>query len=235
MKIYISHSVGCAGWDLPAIYEGTTFQNACRTMRFKVADKGLVKMLDWDYKEWKKDPEKVEKRHLELCQEENFEVVMSMDLWKDNVQEALDFADMLQDYTDRVLVPAHYYPPELINYQVAYPNANWFAKNVFPPVDYHDNITHLLGGSPQSQLRLAALFPNIQSVDGNQIFNVAIRHGKYWTWKRGKGDCWIKPRREMSNDEIFKRSVQNVDHTWRQGIKPQLTMLDFYTPGGAEY
>lgn len=217
LKIYISHSVGCAGWDMEGIYQHTLFQTGCRTSRFKTDDIGKVKMLDWDYLEWKKNKQKIEDLHLQLVQEHEFEVVMSMDLWEDNIHQCLSYTDKLQKYADRVLIPIHHYIPELQDYQLAYPNANWFNKNIFPP---RPLITHILGGSPQSQLKHLTTtqqdlwghslrFPCIQSIDGNQLFNVAIRTGKEWFPTK---PYWRKPTREKTNEEIFRASVQRFNN-----------------------
>jgi len=227
MKIYLSHSVGCAGWDMEGIFKNTLFQTGCRTSRFKEADKGKVKMLDWDFLEWEKDPEKIENLHLKLVQENKFDVVMSMDLFDYNVEECLDYTKELKKYCKRVLIPVHYYTEELQWEELAYPNANWFTKNKYPPAKYRKDITHILGGSPHSQLRLitttqqdlfgnALQFPNIKSIDGNQIFNVAIKVGRYWSPTKPH---WRKPNyydHDWTNEEIFKLSVQNLDQEVRK-------------------
>jgi len=220
MNIYISHSVGCAGWDMEGIFKGTSFQTGCRTSRFKDADKGKVKMLDWDYLEWEKRPDLIENWHLQLVRENDFDVVMSMDLWHNNIHKALQYADKLAKITNRVLIPVHHYSPELRDYELAYPNANWFTKNKYPPHDYRELFKHILGGSPQSQIKLLNTtqrdiwghpmkFKKIESIDGNQIFNMSIRTGKIWHPTK---PYWRKPKDEMTNEEIFKRSVHNLNN-----------------------
>lgn len=217
MRIYISHSTGCAGWDMPSIYAGTTFANACRTTRYKPADRGIVKMLDWDYQAYQKNPEMVKTRHLEIARDDpGIEVVMSMDLWAHNTDEALAYTDELAKHADRVLVPAHYFPARLRDHTIALPNANWFAANTPCPARFRDNVTHLLGGSPHAQLRLAPLYPKLESVDGNQIFNVAVRAGKYWSktpphWRKSPG---------LTNEQLFHVSVRNVDAAWAGPVVP---------------
>lgn len=208
MNIFISHTVGCTGWKMDEIYKNTNFKIACRTTRFSKKDIGKVKMLDWEYLEWKKRPEKVKQRHWQLTQENHFEVVMSMDVWRYNLTEAIEFYETLK--ADNVYIPVHYYHKELLAYDLAYPNANWFSKNLFPPVEYRKNIKHILGGSPQSQVKLIRrnYFPNLKSIDGNQIFNLAIRAGKYWSHIK---PYWHKPKNKETNEEIFKRSVFNLN------------------------
>lgn len=223
MKIYISHSVGCATWDMEGIFKNTLFQTGCRTSRFKEKDKGKVKMLDWDFLEWQKNPEKIEEKHLELVKNNKFDVVMSMDLFDYNVDECFEYTQKLKKYCSRVLIPVHYYSDEIQYEDLAYPNANWFTKNRVPNIEYRRFFTHILGGSPQSQIKLITTkqtdlygnslkFPNIESIDGNQIFNVAVRAGKYWSPTK---PFWRKPKTKMSNEEIFKKSVRNLDEEIR--------------------
>ena len=221
MKIYISHTAVCFGWDIDSIFKDTCFQKAARTnaVKNKGPAESKVKMLDWDFRGWKKNPEKIKKNHLQNVKDYNFDVVMSIDLWEDNIDECLAYTDELKKYSKRVLIPAHYFVPELKNYELAYPNANWFSKNVNAPPGYREKITHILGGSPQSQIKLIKTkqlnlfgqplkFPNIESIDGNQIFNVAIRAGKYWSPIR---PYWRKPKIKITNEEIFKISVKNLN------------------------
>jgi hypothetical protein len=231
MIIYVSHSTGCAGWDMEAIYEGTNFKLACRTSRFKPDKDKNIQMLDWDYLEWKKKPKEIEDKHIQIVRDYDIETVMSMDLWDYNISDALKYADKLQKYTNRVLIPVHYYCKELLEYDLAYPNANWFAKNIFPPFEYRDNIKHILGGSPQSQIKYLTTtqtdlegnplrFKNVESIDGNQLFNVAIKHGKEWFPYK---PYWKKPKTHRTNEEIFKNSVKRFDFYLQY-----LLTFDFY-------
>jgi len=56
MKIYISHTAVCSGWDMDAILKDTCFQKAARTnaVKNKGPAESNVKMLDWDFRGWKK-------------------------------------------------------------------------------------------------------------------------------------------------------------------------------------
>jgi len=71
----------------------------------------------------------------------------------------------------------------------------------FGPVD-------VLIGSPHSQLELAAYFPNLKTVDGNQAFWCAVRFGKYWD------GGWKKPSPPLSNADCFSESVRNIMASW---------------------
>jgi hypothetical protein len=209
------------------IYEGTNFKLGCRTSRFRGVKDKNIQMLDWDYLEWKKTPEKIENRHIEIIKEYDIEVVMSMDLWDYNIQEALDYANKLQKHANRVLIPVHYYCRELLNYELAYPNANWFNKNVFPSHEYRDNIKHILGGSPQSQIEhlttiqqdiegYSKRFKKVESIDGNQLFNCAVHNGKEWFPNK---PYWRNHGNEIPNEEKFKNSVKRFDKKIKEVIK----------------
>jgi len=174
-----------------------------------------------------KNPEKIEKDHLQNVKDYEFDVVMSMDLFDYNVDECLEYTQKLKKYCKRVLIPVHHITPELKKYELAYPNANWFTYNIYIPFNYRGLFTHILGGSPQSQLQTinttqkdlwgySLKFPNIESIDGNQIFNMAIRTGKYWNPIK---PYWRKPNHydhDWTNEEIFKMSVRNLDQEVRK-------------------
>jgi len=219
MNIYISHTVGCSGWNMPEIYKGTNFKIASRTRDFLKYLSKDIQMLDWDFRGWEKNPEKIEQLHLQIVKDYDIETVMSMDLWEDNIEKALIYANLLQKYANRVLIPIHYFPKEVLDFNFAYPNANWFDKNIFPPFEYRNRVKHILGGSPQSQIKLLTTtqldlnknplrFKNVESIDGNQIFNVAIRAGKEWYPTK---PYWRKPKNGLTNEEIFKNSVKRLD------------------------
>lgn len=194
-------------------------------MRFKEWERTnsiKVKMLDWDFREWLKRPEMAAQRHINLAKEYEFDVVMSRDVWKKDFDKALNYADTLSKYCDRVVVPVHWFSDRLLDYELAYPNANWFAKNSRIPNKYRDNFTHILGGSPHEQYKLITTnqedlyghklrLRNIISVDGNQIFNVSIRANKYWQLQKPH---WVKLPLDTPNVESFKISVNNVNKLW---------------------
>lgn len=221
IKVYISHTCKCTGWDIDSLYKKyPRYAKGARTNGYP--REGDVQMLDWDFRNFQKHPDKVKTKHLQLAKEKSFDVIMSMDLWSSNWEESLKYTDELKKYCNRVLIPVHYFVEELKDYELALPNANWFASNVFPPSkEYRDNVTHILGGSPQSQIRLMTskqkdlygdglVLKNVQSIDGNQIFNVAVRHGKYWFPRK---PFWIKSEPQRPNVELFEMSLLNLHKT----------------------
>lgn len=221
MKIFLSHTSGCTGWKMEDIFENTIFEFAHRTGQrpFKNVN---CRMLDFDYRKYKNAPGKIKKKHLEYARSNNYEVIMSMDLWRDNLEECIRFTEELEKYCDRVLIPVHFFHENLNGYEFALPNANWFEKNPAIPIAARSKITHLLGGSPHSHLRKilntendfwgnSLSLTNIKSVDGNQIFRVAIK-GKFWAPVK---PFWFKPFISLSNEQIFTISVNNVNEIFK--------------------
>ena len=200
-RIYITHTCYCSGWDLDGIFEGTLFRKAIRTnQRWEEG----VKMLDWDFRK----PKWAE--HIRKVKEYDFECVMAPDVHSEkDVDFVVECADKLSKYCDRVVIPIHYYDERLRGYELAYPNALKFNKTARANLEFisefAEQVTHILGGSPHSQLKLAKYFPNLKSLDGNLIFWCAVHYGKYWDGK------WVKPNPPLTNEECFKLSVYNLD------------------------
>lgn len=204
-RIYISHTIGCSGWNLDKIYEGTIFRKAITTKQ--TWEEG-VKMLDWDFKH----PNS--KKHIRLAREHEFEVVMAPDIWnKSMLDYVLSIVGKLFNYCKRVVIPIHYYCEELEDFELAFPNTTKFnpesGKNLPFMGFWQNQVTHILGGTPERQLSYLNYFPNVKSLDGNLIFRGAISYGKYWCPEKPK---WRKPIVEIPNQELFKISVMNLDY-----------------------
>lgn len=206
-NIYISHTAYCSGWNVDDIYKNTIFRKSARTMRFPKNEPG-IKMLDWDYRQFIKNPSKVLKKHYQIAASNDLDIVMSMDAWEHNTRRAKIVAEKLKYYCDRVVIPCHVFQEWMLDYELALPNANWFDKNPIVPNKYRKCITHILGGSPHKQLELIHENPNVITIDGNQIYNVAIQYGKYWY---PEPPYWRKPTFPLTNEEIFKISVNNMN------------------------
>ena len=204
---FIAHTSQCSGWNLDDILQDTIFKKSGRTWRFPKEES--VSMLDWDFRRiaisgfdqtWEK--------HLSLAQENSFEVIMSPDLfsktdWDDRIRQY----EKLEKCSDRVVMPVHVCP-ESLDIEVAWPMGVW-TRDYVAVWEVQDSVTHLLGGSPHAQLQMAGYFPNLKTIDGNQIFWCAVRFGKYWDSR------WISPEIQLSNEECFKRSVNNITEAWR--------------------
>jgi len=199
-RVYITHTCYCSGWNIDDVFKNTIFRKAIHTnQRWEEG----VKMLDWDFKKpnWLK--------HIRKTRDYDFECVMAPDVTsKDNVEFAMRCADKLLKYCDRVVIPIHYYDERLVEYELAFPNALKFNKQAKQRLgfvgEFAEQVTHILGGSPHAQLKLAKYFPNLKSLDGNLIFWCAVRYGKYWDGK------WIKSN-GLTNEECFKISVNNLN------------------------
>ena len=202
---YIAHTSYCTGWDLDDILKGTIFKKSARTWRVPPEP---VQMLDWDFRRleqrgfvptWNK--------HLQLAMSNDFDVIMSPDLWHGEWSQAYLAYCKLKKYCSRVVMPIHVPPSECSQVEIAWPMGVWTEDHV-AVWDVSEQVTHLLGGSPHSQLELEAYFPNLKTVDGNQAFWCAVRFGKYWDGR------WIKPDSPLSNEECFAESIRNITASW---------------------
>ena len=204
--IYTTHTCRNSGWDIDEIFEGTIFKLSAPTWRIP-KDKPF-QMLDWDFRQIeKRGLDQTWLRHSNIALKHDLEVVMTPDLWFNNWGWAYDRYCELKSICNRVVMPVHI-PPQDYDIEVAWPMGVW-TKDSVAVWDVSDKVTHLLGGSPHAQLEMSNYFPNLQSVDGNQIFFIAIRFGKYW--KKGR---WINSDPPVSREECFRRSVTNISDAW---------------------
>ena len=89
-----------------------------------------------------------------------------------------------------------------------------------PIWEFRDWPVHLLGGSPQAQLRLAGYLPRLVSADGNMAHQQAHRC-RFWAPRhRDYDDRWVPlskagdNRREGANLECFRRSLAAIREAW---------------------
>ena len=79
---------------------------------------------------------------------------------------------------------------------------------------------HLLGGSPQAQMRLAC-YLNVVSADGNMAGQQA-RRGRFWRRRKGSRGHWVQlsevgdMRTREADLEAFRRSLEEIREAWRQ-------------------
>ena len=208
---YISHTSACAGWDIDRMLENTMYRKACSVSRFPKKDHN-IKMLDWDFKGViKKGFDWVWKKYLEIIQSYKFDVVMSPDSYVNSDPNLIiQCYHVLKEHCNRVVIPVHGYFSEYEGLELAYPNADGFNK---VPKNYwlwniREDITHILGGSPHKQMEIKSMLPNVITIDGNQMFNVAVRHGKFW--EKGR---WVVPEPRLTNKECFEKSLKVFELT----------------------
>jgi len=205
---FIAHTSECTGWDLDEILKDTVFKKSARTWRFPKDED--VQMLDWDFRRLEqKGFAHTWKQHLHLAKTNDFDVVMSPDLWHSEWIQAYQAYFELKKHCSRVVMPIHVCPPELeeTDIEIAWPMGVW-TNDYMAVWEVSDKVTHLLGGSPHAQLEMAGYFPNLKTVDGNQAFWCAVRFGKYWD------GSWVKSDNPISNEECFRKSVENITKAW---------------------
>jgi hypothetical protein len=205
---YIAHTSACTGWDLDDILAGSIFKKSARTWRF--SEKEKVQMLDWDFRRLEsRGYDETWKRHLSLAQNHRFDVIMSPDFFHGEWLQAFQAYLTLKDHSSRVVMPIHVPPPDDVVVEIAWPMGVW-TQDFTPIWEVQDQVTHLLGGSPHAQLKMAEYFPNLRTIDGNQAFWCAVRFGRYWDGR------WTKPEPALSNEECFRLSVQNITNAWAE-------------------
>lgn len=207
---YIAHTSECTGWNLDSILKDSIFKKSARTWRFPKNE--TVQMLDWDFRRLEsRGFAYTWRQHLHIVKNNNLDVVMSPDLFHGEWLQSYQAYLTLQKYCSRVVMPVHVCPPELEGIEIAWPMGVW-SKDYCAVWEVQNEVTHLLGGSPHAQLEMANYFPNLKTIDGNQAFWCAVRFGKYWDQK------WVCPENQLSNEECFRWSVENITEAWKDGL-----------------
>jgi len=149
---------------------------------------------------------------------------------EDQLGEVLSWAEEAAQYVERVMVipkafgvipriPARVAGADVI---LGYSVPTRFAGTEVPVWEFGRRPVHLLGGSPQAQMRLAH-YLNVVSADGNYAAKMAVRWGQFWTSGTATyaQNRWWPRLDEMGeaiqNDvpyEAFRRSCDNIMRAW---------------------
>lgn len=98
-----------------------------------------------------------------------------------------------------------------------------FGGTAVPIWEFGKRPVHLLGGSPQKQMRLSRML-NAVSADGNYIQKMAVDHTAFWMPGTAQAKNRYFPQLQEMDGwtgegapyEAFARSVENVMTAWRQ-------------------
>lgn len=98
-----------------------------------------------------------------------------------------------------------------------------FGGTPVPLWEFGKRPVHLLGGSPQKQMRLSLML-NVVSADGNFIQKMAVKHTAFWAPGNAKAKNRYFPQLQEADGwtgadapyEAFARSVENVLKAWRE-------------------
>ena len=138
---------------------------------------------------------------------------------EEDAQRAVKQADALGAYCDYpLIVPKRSGQLQFIpaRYAIAYSLPTSYGGAKFGIWKLAGRHVHLLGGSPQEQMKLSHYHGGVISADGNMAQLVAVKFARYWQaprqWvdhpERGQGrqdlylDCWL-------------RSCQNIYRSWQ--------------------
>lgn len=108
--------------------------------------------------------------------------------------------------------------------RIGYSVPTMFGGTSVPVWEFGGWPTHLLGGSPQEQMRLINYF-NVVSVDGNYAHKMATRYCQYWTPGNARyaSNRWWPTLAETNGRRIdgdapyiaFDLSCKNIMSAWR--------------------
>lgn len=160
--------------------------------------------------------------------------------WERNEQlpEVLDWAREAAEFVQVVIIipkvigAVHKLPraiggkPVRLGYSVP----TKYAGTSVPIIEFQDWSVHLLGGSPEKQLALAALM-NVQSADTNYHAKIATQYGQYWTTRTTERWPKLYDDGGWYDDvpyEAFRRSCVAIKRTWdileESARKPELQL-----------
>lgn len=187
------------------------FAFSAPTWRVRKNRRDKIRMLDWDLmsiKRGSKTYDETWQKHLDLANNLDLELIMAPDIWPwTNQEETQEKIDQLRSLVERVVVPIHAQNFE-IDCGIAWPTGQWGQKNILPPIwEISDRVEHILGGGPKKQKFLAGYFPNLKSMDGNQIMHNALYH-RVWT-----GQKWAHET-DWSKEECFLASMKGLEILW---------------------
>lgn len=159
--------------------------------------------------------------------------------------EVMSWAEEITRYVETVIIIPKVYDcisdiPEVINgkpVRLGYSIPTSYGGTKMSPRLFKDRPVHLLGGSPQRQMRLCR-FMNVESVDSNMILKFGI-HCQVWVCDNPfTGRSHLEPistyiGKEMIDrayQKAFKLSCINVRQAWREflaGSEHQKTFGDY--------
>lgn len=152
----------------------------------------------------------------------------------EQLSEVLDWAEEAAQYVEQVLIipKAHGGIDKLprriggADVILGYSVPTKFGGTYVPCWEFGGWPVHLLGGSPQAQMRLSH-YLNVISTDGNMAQRLAIRHCQFWIagTARYASNRWWPTVREANNGAridapdlpylAFERSCANIMAAWR--------------------
>lgn len=146
----------------------------------------------------------------------------------DQLSEVLAWAETIAPFVARIVVipkvpgEVHRVPGEVRGRPVVlgYSVPTSYGGTACGVWEFAGRPVHLLGGSPQAQLRLRR-YLRVVSADGNMASQQA-RRGRFWSRSPGPKGHWSQLR-ESGDDrhdpaaECFRRSLVAVKATWQAG------------------
>ena len=156
---------------------------------------------------------------------------------EEQFDEVMDWAEEITQYVKRVVIIPKVFGiipriPKTINGAdviLGYSVPTRYAGTEVPVWEFKRRPVHLLGGSPQSQMKLMQ-YLNVVSADGNYAMKMATRHCQFWeqgTARYALNRWWPTLREsnggvnwdgEDAPHEAFRRSCENIMKSWRKYV-----------------
>ena len=152
---------------------------------------------------------------------------------EDQLNEVLDWAEAAAQYAERVLIIPKVQGgisklPRTINGKdvvLAYSVPTRYGGTALPLWDFAGWPVHLLGGSPEKQMKIYQHIAGITkyvSVDGNMHMKMATQFCKFWRKQKGEKGHWVSLKETGDGDfgkdatyEAFRRSCHNIMAEWQ--------------------
>lgn len=153
---------------------------------------------------------------------------------EDQLPEVLDWAEEASQFVSEVMIIPKIHNsiwklPRFVNnkpIRLGYSVPTKYGGTSVMINEFYDWPVHLLGGSPQNQVKIWRYLPDVISTDGNMAMKMATRFGAFFdpTYKGGKHTNWptisdIDGQRWQGRNapaEAFRRSCANITKLWRE-------------------
>lgn len=147
----------------------------------------------------------------------------------DQLSDVLSWAEEAAQYVERVIIipkvinQTHRIPDRIggISIVLGFSVPTKFGATSVPTWEFEGRMIHLLGGSPQRQMKeweILRCLGDVITADGNMAHKMAIQYGGYWTSKGiGRKGHWPQIEDKLRHDGIytaFEKSCENIKAAW---------------------
>jgi len=158
------------------------------------------RFLDWPFLP---DSDGDADHHISVAQEHGPEIAVAPDVTSDRgLNTSLQVANALNEHAETVVVVPKSVRPERVpdRYRVGIPAAGYGGGTPWSLWEYRDcPETHILGGGPARQQRIAHHLPTVESVDTSALSKIC----RFGEWDGGTQDAEHKDYRERLRSSLI--------------------------------